>query len=59
MKTVLLLLAVLRCSQAYYLPGTYPQEFVLGQNLQGGQPAPPASEAGWIQCWSILLVHRF
>ena len=23
------------CSHAYYLPGTYPQEFTMGQNLQG------------------------
>ena len=47
MRAVLLLIAVLRCSQAYYLPGTYPQEFVLGQNLQGAAPLRP--EASSIQ----------
>lgn len=24
---------------AYYLPGTYPQEFYLGQSIQGGKAA--------------------
>ena len=31
-----LLLAWAACCTAYYLPGTYPQEFFLGQNIQGG-----------------------
>ena len=35
MKTCLLLLAISSYSMAYYLPGTYPQEFLLGQTLQG------------------------
>ena len=34
-RVTLLLLTFCSCSHAYYLPGTYPQEFVLGQNLQG------------------------
>ncbi len=29
------LLSLLSCSFAYYLPGTYPQEFFLGQTVQG------------------------
>lgn len=29
------LIALACCSHAYYLPGTYPQEFTMGQNLQG------------------------
>lgn len=30
-------LVALACSShAYYLPGTYPQEFTMGKNLQGG-----------------------
>ena len=28
-------LSFFSCSFAYYLPGTYPQEFFLGQTLQG------------------------
>ena len=35
LRVALLSLAFCSCSHAYYLPGTYPQEFVLGQNLQG------------------------
>ena len=31
-----LLLAWAACCTAYYLPGTYPQEFFLGQTIQGG-----------------------
>ena len=30
-----LLLGLACCSSAYYLPGTYPQEFSMGQSLQG------------------------
>lgn len=31
----LLLLAGLLCAQGYYVPGTYPQEFKKGAQLQG------------------------
>lgn len=29
------LIALACCSHSYYLPGTYPQEFTMGQTLQG------------------------
>ena len=31
----LLLLATLNVASAYYVPGTYPQEFFVGDHLQG------------------------
>ena len=31
----LLLLAALGAASAYYVPGTYPQEFFVGDKLQG------------------------
>jgi hypothetical protein len=35
MMRAAILLFFVSCSFAYYLPGTYPQEFFLGQTLQG------------------------
>ena len=52
--TLLLVLALASASgcAAYYLPGTYPQEFVLGQVLRGthARCAPPVYTSGLPRC---------
>ena len=37
LRAACVVLVAAGCSQAYYLPGTYPQEFSMGQTIQGEQ----------------------
>ena len=51
LRCAALLLCCAASSYAYYLPGTYPQEFYMGQHLQGarsprGAPRRSAASLG-------------
>ncbi len=42
LRCAALLLCCAASTYAYYLPGTYPQEFYMGQHLQGAHSLRPA-----------------
>ncbi len=42
LRCAALLLCCAASTYAYYLPGTYPQEFYMGQHLQGAHSPRPA-----------------
>ena len=41
-----LVLLLVQLASAYYLPGTYPQEFHKGDTLQGGRSSPGSAPSG-------------